>query len=158
VAVPKFINHQAITIIRYIKQERDLFSELSAMRSIDHEGQASPARIIRKILPYLAGPWFGFALVVIMLGIYALDLVSPLGEPIWLLYFIPLILAFWSEAPYAVPAVCAVTLLFLASGFVFSPPGIQTTAALFIRIVFSVVFIGTSVVLWMVRRKQIIVK
>ena len=89
-----------------------------------------------------------------MLVTYALDLDTPLGVPVWLLYFIPLILAFWSKAPYAVPAVCAVTILFLASGFVFSPPGIQTSADLFIRIVFSIVFIGTSVVLWMILRRQ----
>ena len=124
------------------------------MQSIDHDGHTFPARIIRKISPYLSGPWFRLALVAIMLVIYALDLSTPLGVPVWLLYFIPLILAFWSKAPYAVPAVCAVTILFLATGFVFSPPGIQTSAALFIRIVFSVVFIGTSVVLWMILRRQ----
>jgi hypothetical protein len=93
------------------------------------------------------------ALVAMMLVIYALDLSSPLGVPVWLLYFIPLVLAFWSKAPYAVPAVCALTLLFLATGFVFSPPGIQTAAALFVQIVFSVVFVGTSVVLWMMIRR-----
>jgi hypothetical protein len=124
------------------------------VQSIDHKGHTFPARIIQKISPYLSGPWFRLALVAIMLVTYALDLSTPLGVPVWLLYFIPLILAFWSKAPYAVPAVCAVTILFLATGFVFSPPGIQTTAALFIRIVFSVVFVGTSVVLWMILRRQ----
>ncbi|MCU0630308.1 MAG: hypothetical protein MUF37_04050 [Methanoregulaceae archaeon] len=124
------------------------------MQSIDHEGYPFPARIIRKISPYLSGPWFRVALVAIMLVIYALDLSTPLGVPVWLLYFIPLILAFWSKAPYAIPAVCAVTILFLASGFVFSPPGIQTTAALLIRMIFSAVFIGTSIILWMALRRQ----
>jgi len=124
------------------------------VQSTNTGGHVFPARISRKISPYLAGPWFRLTLVAMMLVIYALDLNTPLGVPVWLLYFIPLILAFWSTAPYAVPAVCVVTILFLASGFVFSPPGIQTTAALFIRIVFSIVFIGTSVVLWMVLRRQ----
>jgi hypothetical protein len=124
------------------------------VQSIDHEGYPFPARIIRKISPYLSGPWFRVALVAIMLVIYALDLSTPLGVPVWLLYFIPLILAFWSKAPYAIPAVCAVTILFLASGFVFSPPGIQTTAALLIRMIFSAVFIGTSIILWMALRRQ----
>jgi hypothetical protein len=108
-----------------------------------------PARISQKISPYLTGPWFRIGLVAIMIVTYALDLITPLGVPVWLLYFIPLVLAYWSEAPYAVPSVCVVTLLFLVSGFVFSPTGIQTTAALLLRGAFSVVFIGTAVVLWM---------
>ena len=90
----------------------------------------------------------------IILVTYALDLNTPLGVPVCLLYFVLLILVFWYKAPYAVPTVCAVTLLVLASGVVFSPPGIQISAALFMRIVFSVVFIGTSIALWMVLRRQ----
>jgi len=89
-----------------------------------------------------------------MLVTYAFDLITPLGVPIWLFYFIPIILSFWSNARYAVPTVCVVTLLFLAAGFIFSPPGIHTTAALFTRIVFSVVFIVISAVLWMIRLRQ----
>jgi hypothetical protein len=124
------------------------------VQSIDHDGLKPPTQISKKISLYLNGPWFRLTLMAIMLVIYALDLSTPLGVPVWLLYFIPLILVFWSKAPYAVPAVCVVTLLFLASGFVFSPPGIQTTAALFIRIIFSAVFIGASVVLWMILRRR----
>lgn len=124
------------------------------MQSTNPAGLKFPARISQKVSFYLTGPWFRLALVAIMLVIYALDLSTPLGVPVWLLYFIPLILAYWSKAPYAVPAVCAVTILFLASGFVFSPPGIQTTAALFIRIIFSIVFVGTSAILWILLRRQ----
>lgn len=124
------------------------------MQPISPDETAFSGRISRTLTPYLTCPCFRLALVAIMLVIYALDLSTPLGVPVWLLYFIPLILAFWSKAQYAVPAVCAVTILFLATGFVFSPPGIQTAAALFIRIIFSVVFVGTSVVLWMILRRQ----
>jgi hypothetical protein len=112
------------------------------------------AQVSRRVTPYLAGPWFMLALAAMMLVTYAIDLATPLGVPVWLLYFIPLLLSFWSKALYAVPTVCVVTLLFLAAGFVFSPPGIQTSSALFIRIVYSAVFIVVSALLWMIRRKQ----
>ena len=95
-----------------------------------------------------------------MLVIYGLDLGTPLGVPVWLLYFIPLFLSFWSRPYYALPTVSVVSMLFLVAGFVFSPPGIQTSAALFMRLIFSVVFIGISVALWMMllrmRREEIL--
>lgn len=124
------------------------------MQSLHPHDRTFPAQISRQISPYLAGPWFALALVAMMLVTYAFDLITPLGVPIWLFYFIPIILSFWSNARYAVPTVCVVTLLFLAAGFIFSPPGIHTTAALFTRIVFSVVFIVISAVLWMIRLRQ----
>jgi hypothetical protein len=95
-----------------------------------------------------------------MLVIYGLDLSTPLGVPVWLLYFIPLFLSFWSRPYYALPTVSVVSMLFLVAGFVFSPPGIQTSAALFMRAIFCVVFIGISVALWLMllrmRRKEIL--
>jgi hypothetical protein len=93
--------------------------------------------------------------VLVMLLTYVLDLLTPLGVPVWLLYFIPLYVAFWSDRYFAIPTVCIVTLLFLAAGFVFSPPGIQTSIALLMRIVFSIIFIGISVVLWRLWRKTV---
>ncbi|HUT39362.1 MAG TPA: hypothetical protein VMW77_08680 [Methanoregula sp.] len=124
------------------------------MKSINLDEHALPVKISRKISPYLAGPWFTLALAAMMLVTYILDLNTPLGVPIWLLYFIPLIFSFWSKPYFAVPTVCVVTLLFLAAGFIFSPSGIQTSAALFMRTVFSVVYISTSVVFWMIRRRK----
>ncbi len=61
-------------------------------------------------------PWFPLALAIMIFITYALDLMTPLGVPIWLLYFIPLILSFWSKPYYAVPTVCIVTMLFLVAG------------------------------------------
>jgi hypothetical protein len=112
------------------------------------------ADISRRISPYLTSPWVTFAIAAIIITIYIIDLNTPLGVPVWVLYFIPLILSFWSRPYFAIPTVCIVTLLFLAAGYIFSPPGIHTSAALFNRVLFSVVFIGVSLLLWRVRHQQ----
>ncbi|MCX6697226.1 MAG: hypothetical protein NTV84_06650 [Methanoregula sp.] len=93
---------------------------------------------------------------VIILGIYLIDTGTPLGEPVWLLYFIPLVLSFWSGRYYAIPAVCAVTILFLISGFFLSPQGIAVPHAILYRLIFSLVFISVSIILWTIRRRQIL--
>lgn len=134
--------------------------ERSPVQSTYPDKNSFSERISLRVSPYFARPWFPLALAVMMLFIYALDLMTPLGMPIWLLYFVPLFLAFWSRPYYALPTVCVVSMLFLVAGFVFSPPGIQTSASLFMRVIFSVVFISISVALWMMllrmRRTEIL--
>ncbi len=93
---------------------------------------------------------------VIILGIYLIDTITPLGEPVWLLYFIPLILAFWSSRYYAIPTVSIVTLLFLIAGFCLSPQGIVVPHAIVLRLTFYLVFISVSIILWTIRRRQIL--
>jgi hypothetical protein len=124
------------------------------VQSIPVNEHAFPANISRKISPYIVTPWFTLALAAMMVIIYLLDLSTPLGVPVWLLYFIPLILSFWSRPYFAIPTGCVVALLFLGAGFVFSPPGIQTSAALVNRVLFSVIFIGVSLLLWRARHQQ----
>ncbi|MDD3136461.1 MAG: hypothetical protein WC295_02825 [Methanoregula sp.] len=90
----------------------------------------------------------------ILIGVYLIDTVTPLGEPVWLLYFVPLILSFWSGRVYAIPAVCIVTLLFLISGLLLSPHGITFSHAIVYRLTFYLVFISVSIILWTIRRRQ----
>lgn len=92
---------------------------------------------------------------VILIGVYLLDSVTPRGEPVWLLYFIPLILSYWSERMYAIPAVCVVTLIFLVGGFFVSPEGVAISQAILYRFTFFLSFISVSIILWMIRRRQI---
>ena len=84
-----------------------------------------------QILGHLASD-VGLAIIIVLvfLAVYLIDIITPLGDPVWLLYFIPLILAYWSTRYYAIPAVCIVTLLFLICGFFFSPVGIAASLAL----------------------------
>ena len=93
---------------------------------------------------------------VIILGVYLIDTITPLGEPVWLLYFIPLVLSFWSSRYYAIPTVCIVTLLFLIAGFFLSPEGIAVSQAILYRFTFFLVFISLSIILWAIRRQQIL--
>jgi len=93
---------------------------------------------------------------VIILGVYLIDTVTPLGKPVWLLYFIPLILSYWSGRYYAIPTVSIVTLLFLIAGFFLSPQGIAVPHAIVYRFTFYLVFISLSIILWTIRRRQIL--
>ena len=80
---------------------------------------------ISPILKHLASD-LGLVIIVVLVffAVYLIDTITPLGEPVWLLYFIPLILAYWSTRSYAIPAVCIVTLIFLVCGFFFSLHGV----------------------------------
>ena len=92
----------------------------------------------------------------VLVVVYLIDTITPLGEPVWLLYFIPLVLSFWSTRYYAIPTVCAVTLLFLVGGFLVSPHGVAVSQAILYRLTFFLAFISASIILWTIRRRQIL--
>lgn len=96
--------------------------------------------------------WFGPAVPLLVILILIFDIVTPLGFSVWLLYFIPLFLCFRSDREYAVPALCAATLLFLSTGYLLSPPGMHTSFAIVNRILFAGIFICASVALWKFQR------
>lgn len=122
----------------------------------------SPARRrnqspMTQILSSLASD-LGIVIVValVLFAVYLIDTITPLGEPVWLLYFIPLVLSYWSERMYAIPTVCVVTLLFLIGGFLVSPQGVPVSLAIVYRFTFFMVFISLSLILWAIRRRQIV--
>jgi len=96
----------------------------------------------------------GLVLIIalVLIGVYLLDTITPPGEPVWLLYFIPLILSYWSSRYYAIPTVCIVTLLFLSGGFIVSPQGLAINLAIVNRFTFFLVFICVAIFLWLKRR------
>jgi len=100
---------------------------------------------------------FGILLVtaVIILVVYAIDTITPLGEPVWLLYVIPLILSFWSNRYYAIPAVFIAIFLFLIAGFLVSPQGIPINMAILNRFTFFLLFFSLAALLWIIRGRQI---
>jgi hypothetical protein len=123
------------------------------MPSVKHHNQ-SP---MKKILNALASDLSIVTITaVIIIGVYLIDTATPLGEPVWLFYFIPLILSFWSIRYYAIPTVSIVTLLFLIAGVFLSPEGIAVNQAILNRLTFFLVFISVSIILWGIRRRQII--
>jgi len=122
----------------------------------------SPARHhkqspISKILNALSSD-FGLVIVIamVLIAVYLVDTITPLGVPVWILYFIPLILSYWSIRLYAIPTVCVVTLLFLIGGFLVSPQGVPVSLAIVSRFTFFIAFIALSMVLWVIRRQQIL--
>ena len=120
----------------------------------------SPARRhkespMTRILVSLASD-LGLVIIIalVIIGVYLMDTMTPLGEPVWLLYFIPLILSYWSTRYYAIPTVCIVTLLFLISGFLVSPQGLAINLAIVNRFTFFLVFICVALFLWLRRRGE----
>jgi len=114
----------------------------------------SPMKRILNVLSSDLGIVISVAIV--LLAVYLIDSITPLGEPVWLLYFIPLILSYWSERSYAIPTVCIVTLFFLIGGFLVSPQGIAVSQAILYRFTFFLFFISASIILWAIRRRQLL--
>jgi hypothetical protein len=109
-----------------------------------------------QILGYLASD-LGLMIViaVVILAVYLIDTMRPLGEPVWLLYFIPLVLSYWSGRYYAIPTVFLVTVLFLVAGFLLSPQGIPVQMAILSRFTFFLIFFIMALLLWWIRGRQI---
>ena len=95
-------------------------------------------------------------IAVVLLAVYVIDSLTPLGEPVWLLYFIPLVLSYGSERTCAIPVVCVVTVLFLIIGFLVSPQGMAVPQAIFLRLTYFLLFISASIILWAIRQRQLL--
>lgn len=89
----------------------------------------------------------------LLIAIFALDLATPLVGAVWLLYLVPLFLAYmFSEMWYLVAFAAASTVLTVL-GFFYSPPGIQERIAIFNRSLGIGVFATATFILW--QRKRI---
>ncbi|MDP2796563.1 MAG: hypothetical protein Q8N94_03530 [Methanoregula sp.] len=118
-----------------------------------HHNQTPTTRVLNSL-----GSDLGLVIIaaVVLLAVYLIDTITPMGEPVWLLYFIPLVLSYWSERIYAIPTVCIVTLLFLIGGFLVSPQGIAVSQAILLRFTFFLVFISAAIILFAIRRRQLL--
>ncbi len=90
-----------------------------------------PGNIAAKLTntPLLILPLAG----VLSTGIFLLDLVTPLGWAVWLLYLLPLFLTFWfSYRQYLIPFAVVCTALIVV-GFIHSSPGSPVEVAVFNR-------------------------
>jgi hypothetical protein len=109
-----------------------------------------------KVLNTLSSDWGIVTIaVVVILSVYYLDTITPLGQPVRLLYLIPLIVSYWSDRIYAIPVVFIATILFLIAGFLFSPQGISIQMAILNRFTFFLIFFIIALILWVIRRQQI---
>ncbi len=79
--------------------------------------------------------------IVIVAGVFILDLLTPLDYAVWLGYLLPLIIASWKLQRWFVYALAAVCTAFIVLGFIYTPSGIKSEMAIFNR------FLGVSM-LW----------
>ena len=119
------------------------------MPPVRHYKQSSLTTLLSTLA---SDPGLVLIIALVIIGVYLIDTITPLGEPVWLLYFIPLILSYWSDRYYAIPTVCMVTLLFLIGGFFVSPQGLAINLAIVNRFTFFLVFISIAIFLWLKRR------
>lgn len=121
-----------------------------------HPSRRRNRTLFTRILDLLASdPGIVAVTLLTIICIYFIDTITPLGEPVWLLYLIPLVLSYWSSRLYAIPTVTLVTLFFLIGGFLLSPEGIPVTQAILNRFTFFLTFICAAIILWIIRRRQI---
>jgi PAS domain S-box-containing protein len=86
-------------------------------------------------------------LLLLLLAIFVLDLATPLGYAVWILYLIPLTLALRLPHPRSLLWLAAVCSALVVLGFFLSPQGIEPTVALINRLVGIAVLWITAVLL-----------
>lgn len=79
--------------------------------------------------------------------IFYVDIITPLGFAVWILYFIPLILTLYLQWRFAPIAGAGVFILLLAISYFFSPRDIAEIFALFNRLFFSAMLIVTAILI-----------
>jgi hypothetical protein len=152
--LPEEISQEFSThFVKHYGEDRFCFYKEYSMSPARHHNQSPITKILNAL-----GSDLGIVIIaaVIIIGVYLFDTITPLGEPVWLLYFIPLTLSYWSERVCAIPTVCIVTLLFLIAGLYLSPSGIAVTHAIVYRLTFFLAFISAAIILWTIRRRQLL--
>ena len=85
--------------------------------------------------------------VFITLGfLFILDLYTPLGIWVWIFYFIPIVISFFSLQPNFPFLVTFLIAIFLFLGFKFSAPGIEEGIAIINRSLVLISFVGLAIV------------
>ncbi|MDP3396961.1 MAG: hypothetical protein Q8S57_09910 [Methanoregula sp.] len=142
-----------LNTVAYCKKIAPVKKMEKYMSPARHHNQSPMTKVLNSLS---SDPGIVIIAAVVLLAVYLVDTITPLGEPVWLLYFIPLVLSYWSERIYAIPTVCIVTILFLVGGFLVSPQGIAVSQAILLRFTFFLVFISASIILWTFRRRQLL--
>ena len=80
--------------------------------------------------------------------IFYIDIITPLGLTIWILYFVPLFLTLYWEWRYAPFVVTVMIIILIAASFFLSPQDVSLIFALLNRVFFSVMLIVSSLLIW----------
>jgi hypothetical protein len=85
--------------------------------------------------------------------IFYIDIITPLGLVVWILYLIPLFLTIYIVWEYA-PFIAAISFILLISvSYFISPRDTSAIFAIFNRVFFSLMLIITSFFIWSYKKK-----
>ena len=91
---------------------------------------------------------FTMVIVVLIVLVFVLDLLTPLGLVIWTLYAIPLGLASWCSMRCLLPITAGVCSVLVILGYFYSPPGILCEYVVINRSLGIVMLWAVTVFLW----------
>jgi PAS domain S-box-containing protein len=92
------------------------------------------------------------AIPMLALGIFLVDLATPVGVAHWVLYFIPLILSFYSGGRYSPFLLAGVFSVLTILGFYWSPPGLDLETATINLVLGICTLWGVAALLFRLRR------
>ncbi len=80
--------------------------------------------------------------------VFYIDIITPLGLTVWILYFIPLFLTLYVKWKFAPFFATGVFILLIGVSFFLSPRDVSEVFSLLNRVFFSLMLIGSSVLIW----------
>ena len=81
--------------------------------------------------------------------VFVLDLMTPLGFAIWILYILPILLTRWSSFRFLTASVAGACTALIIFGYFNSPPGIDPEIALLNRLLGILMLWTTALLLWL---------
>src|SRR5574341_203893 len=96
---------------------------------------------------------FTMVIVLLMVIVFVLDLLTPLGLVIWTLYVIPLGLASWSSIRGLLPITAGVCSVLVILGYFYSPPGASFEYVVINRALGIVMLWAVTFFLWAKRNE-----
>ena len=84
----------------------------------------------------------------LIIMVFVLDLLTPLGIAIWALYVIPLGLTTWSSIRSLLPITAGVCSVLVILGYFYSPPGVSFEDAVINRSLGIVMLLAVTFFLW----------
>ena len=99
-------------------------------------------------LEMLTDHTFTMVIVMLIMIVFVLDLLTPLGLVIWTLYVIPLGLTTWSSIRSLLPGTAGVCSVLIILGYFYSPPGVSFEYAVINRSLGIVMLWAVVFFLW----------
>ena len=85
--------------------------------------------------------------------VFYIDIITPLGLTVWILYFIPLFLTLYLKWKYAPFLATGFFIVLISASFFLSPRDVSITFALLDRFFFSLMLILSALLIWNYNRK-----